>query len=190
MALAPIGDAVVQACRAGRRQVPSGPAVLGDAAVRTREVYVVTAALAAAVDRNDLTAAIADAAAELRVDVLGVSIIAGDDTAREIMVTGAHEDTTRYRLIEYPATVASLNEGHKLEVHIDDPTGDAAEREVLHSLGYASLLFVPMIVKGRPVGVIKIAHRTARRWNSADIAYGQGLAAHLGPVLLRLAVAS
>lgn len=185
----PIAGEVVDACRAGRQRMLLRPAASGRAAARTRDVYAVTAALAAAGDRNDLSAAIANARAELKVDVIGVSIIAVDDTVREIAVTGTARDRNVYPLAEYPATVASMSAGRTLEVHTDDPTGDPAEREVLRAFGHASLLMVPIIVDDRPVGVLELMHRSMRRWSAHDIAYAQGLAAHLAPVLSRLGVA-
>ncbi len=82
-----------------------------------------------------------------------------------------------------------MRSGCALEVHLDDPTGDAAEKELLRSFGLASLLLVPVLVDGAPIGVVEVIHPTPRRWSAADIAYVQGLASHLGPVLKRSGVA-
>lgn len=185
----PVPDQVVRACRAARQRVLTGRARPGVAAARTRDVYAVTAALSSAGDRSDLQAAIANAAHELVVDMIGVSIIGADETLREIAATEGRVDPTPYRLADYPATVASLRSGRALEVHVDDPTGDPAEQEVLRSFGLASLLLVPVLVGGEPIGAVEAIHRTPRRWSAADIAYAQGLASHLGPVLKRSGVA-
>jgi GAF domain-containing protein len=98
-------------------------------------------------------------------------------------------DATPYPLADYPATVAALRSGRALEVQVDDPTGDAAEKEVLRSFGEASLLLVPVLVGADPIGAVEVVNQTPRRWNAADIAYAQGLASHLGPVLKRMGVA-
>ncbi|MDT7576990.1 MAG: hypothetical protein QOH17_3323, partial [Pseudonocardiales bacterium] len=74
----PVSGDVVRACRAARQRVLNGPSGSGLAAARTRDVYAVTAALSDAGDRNDLQAAIANAADELGVDMIGVSIICTD----------------------------------------------------------------------------------------------------------------
>lgn len=185
----PVTEDVVRACRASRQRVLNGPSAAGLAAARTRDVYAVTAALNGAGDRSDVQAAIANAAAELGVDVVGVSIIAADDTMREIAATGDRIDPTPYALDDYPASIAALRSGRALEVQVDDPTDDPAEKELLRSLGKASLLLVPVLVDGEPIGAVEMSHGTSRRWNAADIAYAQGLATHLGPVLKRSGVA-
>ena len=66
---------------------------------------------------------------------------------------------------------------------------DPTEEEVLRNFGEASLLLVPVLVDGEPIGAVEAIHRTPRRWNAADIAYAQGLASHLAPVLKRVGVA-
>lgn len=185
----PVAEHVVRACRAARDRVLNGPGAAGLAAARTRDVYAVTAALSRAGDRSDLRAAIVAAADELGVDIIGVSIIGPDDAMREIAATGEDVDRTPYRLTGYPATVAALRSGSALEIQLDDPRGDSAEQEVLRSFGHASLLLVPVFVDDEPIGAVEVAHRTARRWSAADIAYAHGLASHLGPVLLRSGVA-
>ena len=184
-----VPDEVVRACRAARQAVLEGQSSPGLAAARTRDVYAVTAALSSAGDRSDVQAAIANAADELGVDTIGVSIIGADDTLREIAATDGRVDVTPYRLADYPASTAALRCGRVLEVQVDDRTGDLAEKEVLRSFGQASLLLVPVLVDGEAIGAVEAIHQTPRRWSGADIAYAQGLATHLGPVLKRLGVA-
>jgi EAL domain-containing protein (putative c-di-GMP-specific phosphodiesterase class I) len=185
----PVSDEVVQACRAARASLLAGPSGPGLAAARTRDVYAVTAALSTAGDRSDLRAAITNAADDLGVSSIGVSIIGPDDTLREIATTDERVDPTPYRLADYPASVSALRSGRALEVHLDDPNGDAAEKELLRSFGLASLLLVPVLVDGAPIGMVEMIQPTPRRWSAADIAYAQGLASHLGPVLKRSGVA-
>jgi EAL domain-containing protein (putative c-di-GMP-specific phosphodiesterase class I) len=184
-----VSEEVVRACREAREAVLNGRSAPSFAATRTRDVYAVTAALSSAGDRSAVGAAIANAADELGVDSIGVSIIGTDDTLREIAAANQRVDATPYPLADYPATVAALRSGRALEVQVDDPTGDAAEKEVLRSFGEASLLLVPVLVGADPIGAVEVVNQTPRRWNAADIAYAQGLASHLGPVLKRMGVA-
>jgi EAL domain-containing protein (putative c-di-GMP-specific phosphodiesterase class I) len=183
----PIDEAVVATCRSGRQRLLRGSSVR-HAAASTRDVYAVTAALATAGHRNDIAAAIGATAADLGVDVIGVSIVASGLNLREIASTGESLDTNVYSLIEYPATLAVIDGAGAMEVQVDDASSDPAERAVMLRLGHASLLLVPVHDGSRAIGVLEFAQRSPRRWNAQDIAHAQGLAEHLSPVLKRLGV--
>jgi EAL domain-containing protein (putative c-di-GMP-specific phosphodiesterase class I) len=183
----PIDDAVVAACRSGRQRLLRGASVR-HAAASTRDVYAVTAALATAGHRNDISAAIGATAADLGVDLIGVSIVASGMNLREIANTDDRLDPNVYSLADYPATLAVINGAGTMEVQVDDPDSDAAERAVMTTLGHASLLLVPVHDGTRTIGVLEFSQRTPRRWSAQDIAHAQGLAEHLSPVLKRLGV--
>ncbi len=184
--LAPVNQLVVQTCQAARRQLLARPASPGRAAARTHDMHAVTAALSGASHLADVHAAVAGAATELEVDVIGVSVLDGDQYLREITSGGQAIDTTRYRLSDYPATEATLRTGNTTEVHLEDPASDPAEKTVLRRFGYASVLLVPIGIGSDPVGVLEFAHRTHRRWTTDDIAQARGLATHLGNALQRV----
>ena len=185
-----IDAAVAAACRRGRERLLRGAAGQGHAAARTRDVYKVTAALARADERDDLDRAIAAAAVDLGVDVIGVSVVANGLNLREIASTAAALDTRSYGLADYPAALAMLADGRALEVQAGDPGGDAAERLLLDEHDYVSLLLVPVREGewGRAIGVLEFAQRSTRRWSAHDLAHARGLAALLSPVLSRLGV--
>jgi EAL domain-containing protein (putative c-di-GMP-specific phosphodiesterase class I) len=183
----PVCEEVVRACRTARQRVLSGPTTAGLAAARTKDIYAVTAALRKADDESGLTAAIAGAANELGVTV-GISVIGVDDSFREIAASGRSVDPRPYLLADFPESVKALRTGRTLEVHVGDPTGDPAEQALLDSFNQASLLLVPIVVDGEPLGLVEFTSRTHRRWSSSYIAYAQGLASHLGPVLSRLGI--
>jgi EAL domain-containing protein (putative c-di-GMP-specific phosphodiesterase class I) len=183
----PIDAAVIAACRAGRQRLLRGLSAVPHAA-GTRDVYAVTAALAGAGHRNDITAAIIATAGEIGVDIIGVSIVANGMNLREIASTGEALDTTVYSLADYPTTLAVLDGAGAVEIQLADPNSDSAERALMQSLGHASLLLVPVYDGRRTIGILEFAHRTPRRWSTQDIAHAQGLAEHLSPVLQRLGV--
>jgi EAL domain-containing protein (putative c-di-GMP-specific phosphodiesterase class I) len=184
---APIDPVVVEACRTGRQRLLSGLVAVRNSG-STRDVYAVTAALAGAGHRNDITAALAATAAEIGVNVIGVSIVTGGMTLREIASTGEPLDTNVYSLVDYPATLAVLDGAGAVEIQLGDANSDPAERSLMQSLGHASLLLVPVYDGTRTIGVLEFAHRDTRRWSTQDIAHAQGLAEHLSPVLQRLGV--
>jgi EAL domain-containing protein (putative c-di-GMP-specific phosphodiesterase class I) len=189
-ALAPVPDEVVQTCLAGRRRLLRQAATSGLWAARTREnMHGVTATLARAVAQADLFAAFERAGTELDVDVVAASILGYDETLHEVASAGEAVDRTTYRLGDFPATRAALEAGDLLEVHVDDPGSDPAERQVLHRLGHASLLLVPLIAAGEPIGILELAHRTHRRWTSHDVAHARGLAEHVSNAIMRIGAA-
>jgi EAL domain-containing protein (putative c-di-GMP-specific phosphodiesterase class I) len=185
----PVSERVVSACRAARQRVLDGPTAAPSTTARTRDIYAVTATLRSADDESGLASAIKSAAAELGVSAIGVSVIGGDNAFREIAASGRRVDPKRYVLSDYPASAAALGTGMTMEIHVEDPTGDAAEKEVLRSFNEASLLLVPVLHEGEAIGAVELTSSVPRRWSSSDIAYAQGLASHLGPVLARLGVA-
>jgi EAL domain-containing protein (putative c-di-GMP-specific phosphodiesterase class I) len=186
--LKPISVHVVAACHQARERVLQRRDDVSVAASRTGAMHRVTAAVANAAGLADLHLAAADAAKELGVDAVGVSIVDDDGTLREIAAGGSVIDTTPYQLADYPATRDVLISGHTVEVHVTDSDADPAERRLLGELGQASLLMTPLRVDGRSIGVLEFAHRTHRRWSTQDVAHARGLAMHLGNALARISV--
>ncbi|MGH8861273.1 MAG: EAL domain-containing protein [Jatrophihabitantaceae bacterium] len=184
---APVSSDVVAACRANRRHLLRGAGASAREVARTRDVYAVTAALASAGHRHDIDAAIAAAAADLGMDMIGVSILTGTMCLREIASTAAL-DPDLYPIDDYPATRTVVTGGVAAEVQLADTHADLAERTLMQRLGHASLLLVPVCDIDRTIGIVEFAHSTPRRWSAQDIAHAQGLAEHLSPVLRRLGV--
>ncbi len=185
-AVEPIASQVVTACHQARERVLQRRDGRSAAASNTGAMHRVTSVLANATGLADVHQAAAQAAKELRVDMVGVSVADGAGTLREISAGGSMIDTTPYQLGDYPATRDVLTKGQTVEVHVSDLDADPAERRLLVELGHASLLMIPLTVDGRAIGVLEFAHRTHRRWTAQDVAHARGLAAHLGNALARI----
>jgi EAL domain-containing protein (putative c-di-GMP-specific phosphodiesterase class I) len=177
-----VSVAAVAACKAARRALMRGQAPRADALLNLHQV---TAALAGSVDADDLTAGLRRASTSLGVDVIGLSILAGGEL-REIATAESAIDQSSYPLTEYPATRTALTSGQMVEIHVDDPSTDAAERALLRTHGSASLLIAPLIRRGAPLGILEFRHHTTRRWTSHDIRQAHTLADHVIHALLRL----
>jgi EAL domain-containing protein (putative c-di-GMP-specific phosphodiesterase class I) len=182
----PIGRFVVEACQQARRSVLQLRAGVGAPAAYAQAMHAVTSAVSNATGVVELHAAAAQAAAELAVDAVGVSVLDANGMLREVTSHGAAIDTSGYPLTDYPATQAVLRTGDPIEVHVNDPDADPAEVGVLERHGYASMLIIPFSVGDQPIGILEFAQRTHRRWTTHDIAHGRGLATHLGNALLRI----
>lgn len=182
----PVTRLVAATCRRTRRQVLQRRAA-GSNAGATFGMHAVTSVLSEAAGLPELHDAVHLAAAELGMDVIGVSLLRADGTLREIASTNTAVDPTLYRLADYPASRMVLETGNTVEAHLSDATTDGNERRLMRALGYASLLMIPLTADGQSVGLLEFAHRTPRRWTSQDIAHGRGLARHISSALPRMA---
>jgi GAF domain-containing protein len=106
-------------------------------------------------------------------------VLTSDGDLREIVATSTQVDPNTYRLPDYPATAAALRDGVMLEVHVDESSLDPDERAVLHRLGMASLLLVPLILDHKPFGILEMFYASRRRWTGRDIDNARILAQHV-----------
>jgi EAL domain-containing protein (putative c-di-GMP-specific phosphodiesterase class I) len=187
--LSALGEDVRQACRAARRHMlqltPSQPR-----AARDISIHHVTAELARTVHRFDLDRALRTASYTLDMHLICVSVLAEDGVLREVIATGAALDPVGYRLAEFPATAAALRDGVLLEVYRDQVDAEPEERALLEHLDLASLLLVPLIVDGKPCGVLEMFRDRPRRWSARDVQDARILAQHLAHALDRITIGS
>jgi len=182
----PVRPEVVENCRTAHTEVRRRRALTTTSGAPPPRLHVVTDALGRASELAGLHAAVAQAATELGVDVISASVVDGDGVLREITSSGIALDTRAYALVDYPATRSVIETGVALEVRLDDPEADQAERELLRRNGHASLLMVPLGVGEERFGVLELLQRTDRHWTSADVAHAGGLATHLATAVLRV----
>jgi len=183
--LEPVPDAVRAACLEARRELlhltPSLPRPVGEI-----DIHHVTAELARTAHRFQLDRAIVAASYTLGMTMIGVSLLGEDGTLREVIATGTDIDSTPYRLADFPATAAALRDGVMLEVYVDQVDADPYERTLLDRLGMASVLLVPLIVEGVPMGAVELFRDSPRRWSARDVKDARILAQHLAHALDRL----
>jgi EAL domain-containing protein (putative c-di-GMP-specific phosphodiesterase class I) len=180
-----IDPEIVRACQRARGRMLQQRAGRNSGAVTADAMHSVASALSNAVTIADLHVATAQAAEQLGVDLISVSIIDAKGVLREITSSGAI-DTACYAVSDYPATQSVLRTGNTVEVHLSDPQADRAEQALLQELGQASLLMLPLQVGDQPIGVLEFSQHTHRRWSANDIANGHGLATHIGHALARI----
>ncbi|WP_375489023.1 EAL domain-containing protein [uncultured Jatrophihabitans sp.] len=187
----PIRPMVVTACHRARgrllqRRVDTRFYATDTRTATTRGMHAITSAMYNATGLTDLHGAAAEAAAELGVDVISVSVLGQDDVLREVTTIGEAINTDGYELRDFPCTANVLRTGQSVEVHVNDSGADAAEVALLRDSGSASLLMMPVSIGERPVGVLELISRRHRRWTTHDIAHARGLATHLGHALNRI----
>jgi EAL domain-containing protein (putative c-di-GMP-specific phosphodiesterase class I) len=185
-ALPVVAPQAVKACRRARALVLHEASL----AVQVGSVMAmggITAALAGSVALSDVHRALSSAAHGLGIDAIGLSTVIDGGLLQEISSAGPPVNAQLYALREFPATQDALESATMIEAHVSDPNSDLAERTALASQGMASLLLIPVVGGGTPLGVLEFRHRTYRRWTNDEMTHARTLAEHVANVLLRLA---
>jgi diguanylate cyclase (GGDEF)-like protein/PAS domain S-box-containing protein len=81
-------------------------------------------------------------------------------------VTHEVADTdTEYPLDDYPQSRRVMEERLPLVIRTADASCDPAERAILEQNGYASMLMLPLLSRGEPIGLMEIADVRDRAWD-------------------------
>lgn len=157
-------------CRAGldeaMRPLPAEHAtiVAGD-----RGLERLSARLASARTRLDLEDALPLLAAEINADAIALSQWHSDGGVLETLAETRKNERTRFDLDEFPLTAKVLRSQEAVQVMVGDPDTEPSEVELLLSLGYGSLLIVPVIHGGQSVGSIEAYCHAERPWSRTEI---------------------
>jgi diguanylate cyclase (GGDEF)-like protein/PAS domain S-box-containing protein len=81
-------------------------------------------------------------------------------------VTHEVADTdTEYPLDDYPQSRRVMEDRIALVIRTADASCDPAERAILEQNGYASMLMLPLLSRGEPIGLMEIADVRDRAWD-------------------------
>jgi PAS domain S-box-containing protein len=104
----------------------------------------------------------------------------GDDFARLLLERGFSEWTARpgasLLLEHYPKTQAVIRSGGVQVNLLDDLQDDYQEAAWLRDRGGRSCLMVPLVEKGKAIGIIKLIDQDARIFDEGEIRLAQGIA--------------
>ena len=75
------------------------------------------------------------------------------------------EADEEYPLADYPESRKVMVERVALVVRTADPGCDPEERRILENLGYRSMLMLPLVSRGEPIGLMEIADVRDRSWD-------------------------
>jgi EAL domain-containing protein (putative c-di-GMP-specific phosphodiesterase class I) len=141
---------------------------------------------------DDLDGCLASTASLLDVPEICISRVVDLDGAPGVEVcAGGHWDTQgSYALGDYPATEHALATNEALQVLVSDPSADDAEVRHLLRHGYGALLLVPLVRRGRPVGLIEAYSREERPWSRRQIRLARAVGHQLAVALPHLGRAS
>lgn len=73
-----------------------------------------------------------------------------------------------YPLAEYPATRRVMETGRPLTILISDPQADPHERAYMRREGVKTLIILPLVYKGQPIGVVELEDSFSERQLTAE----------------------
>ncbi len=95
-----------------------------------------------------------------------------------------HEPTgTTYDLNDYPATLKVLRTGQPMSILVGDESHDAQERALLEQFNLQSLLMVPLVIKGRSIGLVELQDHEERQFTPEELQLAQALAGQAAVVI-------
>jgi diguanylate cyclase (GGDEF)-like protein len=170
-----------------RRSVESHPE-LTDAAggedTGDRRLEQVSAQLSKVGSLDDLAPVVELIGAELRADSVSLSEWNAYEGYVETLIPGRDgPDGQRYLLKDHPTTLHALTSQEAVQVLVSDPLSDPAEVAVLKVEGYRSLLMVPIISRGRSVGLFVAYSYEERPWGRTEMHRARIIGYQLGTVL-------
>jgi diguanylate cyclase (GGDEF)-like protein len=78
-------------------------------------------------------------------------------------------------LDEYPTTRHVLDTQEPVQIRVDNPDDDPAERTLLEKQGQKSLLMLPLVARGQTIGLMEIVDVRDRVWNEEDVEFCRAL---------------
>jgi diguanylate cyclase (GGDEF)-like protein len=140
--------------------------------------------LANASTRSDLDSVLGLIAGELHADKIKLSAWHREMGAVETLAeSGEQPDEEFFHLSEYPATASVLDEQEAAQVMVADPDADQAEVALLVSLGYRSMLMVPVVSRGESLGLLEAITTDERSWTRTEINRARIIANQLSGVI-------
>jgi diguanylate cyclase (GGDEF)-like protein len=162
----------VEVCRTALDRALRGPASDRQPIVAPGDPLLerLSAALASARSQGDLEQALEMIAAELNADKICLSLLhPHSGTIQTLAESGERSAEERFALSTFPLTKGVVTDREPSQVMVGDPRADAAEVELLLSLGYRALLMVPVVHRGESLGLVEAFSERERAWTRAEI---------------------
>lgn len=167
---AQVSGHAARVCRAGQSDaMRPQPAAEERIVAGDRGLERLSAALAGARIRRDLEDVLPLLTAELNADEATLSLFHRDRNMLETLAETVTYERRQWNLSEFPLSAQVLRTQEAVQVMIGDPEAERTEVELLLSLGYGSLLLVPIVRAGESVGILEAYCREERAWARTDI---------------------
>jgi EAL domain-containing protein (putative c-di-GMP-specific phosphodiesterase class I) len=149
-----------------------------------RRLEHLSARLANARSRDDLTSALDLTAGELHADKVALSQFHPDMGLVETLAESGEQPEEEYFSVdEYPTTGRVLERQESAQIMVGDPRSDRHEVELMFSLGYRTMLMVPVVLRGESVGIVEAMCHEERPWTRTEMNRARIVANQLASVI-------
>jgi diguanylate cyclase (GGDEF)-like protein len=149
-----------------------------------RRLEHLSARLANARSRSDLNSALDLIAGELHADKVALSRWHSDMAVVETLAeSGEEPEEELFSVEEYPATGRVLERQESAQVMVGDPRADRHEVELMLSLGYRTMLMIPVVHRGESLGVVEALCSEERPWTRTEMNRARIIANQLASVM-------
>ena len=132
----------------------------------------------------DLHSALELIAGELHADKVALSRWMPDLSAVETLAeSGEGSGEEVFSVRDFPVTADVLERQTAAQVMVGDPEADSAETELLLSMGYRSLIMVPVVHRGESLGIVEAMSEEERPWTRTEINRARIIANQLASVI-------
>ena len=133
---------------------------------------------------DDLHSALELIAGELHADKVALSRLVPDaDTVETLAESGDGSGQEIFAIRDFPLTAEVLERQTAAQVMTGDPRADSSETRLLLSMGYRSLIMVPVVHRGASVGIVEAMTQEERPWTRTEINRARIIANQLASVI-------
>jgi diguanylate cyclase (GGDEF)-like protein len=149
---------------------------------RLQALLELSRALSSSLDLNDVLTGVLDRVARLT-GATGTAVTRWD-RERDVLVTLVHhshgaaliaDESHEYPLPEFPASAQVLHTQQPMQVRVSNPRDDPRERQLIESLGFRSLLMLPLVTRGETIGLMEIVDVNDRAFTPQDVEFCQAV---------------
>ena len=183
---ATVTPAAARACREAFRAAlgPSGPEpVPGEPRVIIERL---AGRLASCDCHQDIVDALADVSSALGARRIVWSRLVGDGLGQRLLTWATddeHEIGSSFSVAAFPETARVLRTGEAAQVTVGDPSSDPAETALLRELGFTTMLMLPLLARGKPIGLLEAFSDDDRPFSRQRIGIARTIAHQLAIML-------
>jgi diguanylate cyclase (GGDEF)-like protein len=181
-----VSPVAAEVCRAALAETFRASPSNGRIAAGDRRLEHLSARLASASSRKDLEGALALIADELHADNICVSRWHPERGVIETLAEGVSRSDEQFSVDDYPLTSRVLHEQTAAQVLVGDPEADPHEVELMLSLGYRSLLIMPVVTQGEALGIVEAFTEAERPWTRTEINRARIISSQFSSVIQNL----
>ena len=105
------------------------------------------------------------------------------DVVETLAESGEQPEGELFSVDDYPTTGRALERQESAQVMAGDPRADGNEVDLILSLGYQTLLMVPVVQRGESLGIVEAMCHEERPWTRTEMNRARIIANQLASVI-------